>query len=266
MVEAIGRGLLAVLALAVLSGCAATDVSAPGNQPSPTAASPTPSPIVSVAAVPPTPPAVRVDTLSEASQAQAGPGAYRYNVQVPQLVGLGPHGPALNGLLRGALQRDLDDFLANAQDAQSPTDLTCTSRTIRLTGKVAVLRVDCTSSEAGVARPTTVVHTFNCDLAGSRILTLQDLFSAGSAYLDVLSNASRSQFPVQATPAADRTVAEATAPVAANFKVFLLDQTGLDIVFPDFQVAPGTAATPLVTIPYGDLQRYFAPGIADLLS
>jgi hypothetical protein len=266
MVVAIGRSLLAVLVLALLQACVATDVSAPADQPSPATPSPVPSPVASVVAVAPTPPAVRVDTLTGASPSQAGAGAYRYSVQVPQLVGLEPHGPALDARLRGVLQRDLDDFLSAAQDAQAPTDLTCTSQTIRVTVKLAVLRVDCTSSQAGVARPTTVIHVFNCDLAGSRILTLQDLFSAGSAYLDVLSTMSRSQFPVQATPAADRTVAEATAPVADNFKAFALDRSGLDIFFPDFQVAPSTAAAPQVTVSYGDLQRYFAPGIADLVS
>jgi len=263
MVVAIGRGLLAVLVLTGLAACAATDVSAPIDRPSPTLV---PSPVASVATVPATPPALRVDTLTGSSDAQAGAGAYRYSVQVPQLVGLAPHGPALDGVIRGALQRDLDDFLATAQDAPAPTVLTCTSRTIRLTAKLAVLRVDCTSSQAGVARPTTIVHTFNCDLAGARILTLQDLFSSGSAYLDLLSTAARSQFPAQATPAADRTVAQATAPVADNFKAFLLDQAGLTIVFPDFQVAPGTAAAPLVSVSYDDMRRFLAPGITDLLT
>jgi len=203
---------------------------------------------------------------SGASPAQSGPGAYRYSVEVPQLVGVAAHGQTLDGLIRGALQRDLDAFLTAAQDAQAPTDLTCMSRTIRVTTKLAVLRVDCTSIQTGVARPTTVTHTFNCDLVGTRILTLQDLFSAGSAYLEVLSEAARARFPAQATPAADRSIVDGTAPVPANFKAFLLDQSALLIVFPDFQVSPGSAAAPQVAVAYGDLQRYFAAGIADLLA
>jgi Protein of unknown function (DUF3298) len=267
MMMAIGRGLLAVLVLAVLPSCTATDVAPPAaDQASPATPTPVPSPAASVVVVPPSPPAVRIEPLSGASQSQAGPGAYRYSVQVPQLVGVALHGEALDGLIRGTLQRDVDDFLSAAQDAQSPTDLTCTSQTIRLTAKLAVLRVDCTSSQAGVARPTTVVHTFNCDLAGARILTLQDLFRAGSAYLDLLSNAARSQFPPEATPAADHTVAQGTAPVAANFRAFLLDQAGLVVVFPDFQVAPGTAAAPQVSVSYDDLRRYLAPAVLDLLT
>jgi hypothetical protein len=267
MVVAIGRGLLAVLLLQGLLACGAAGVS-PAPQADRTAASPStaPSPVASVVPVFPSPPAVRVDMESGASPSQSGPGAYRYSVQIPQLVGVAMHGETLDALIRGTLQRDLDTFLSAAQDAQSPTGLTCSSSTVRVTVKLAVLRVDCTSSQAGVARPTTITHTFNCDLVGTRILRLQDLFSAGSAYLDVLSEAARARFPPQATAAADLSIIDGTAPVADNFKVFLLDQASLVIVFPDFQVAPGSAAAPEVTVSYDDLQHYFAAGIADLLA
>jgi len=259
---AIGRTLLVGLLLLSLAACADSDVPPPAVR----EATPAPSPVASVAAPLPSPPTVRVDRMTAASAAQAGPGAYRYDVQVPQLVGVEPHGQALDSEIRDTLQRDVNDFLAAAQSAQSPTDLTCASQAVRLTGKLAVLRVDCTSSQAGVARPVTVTHTFNCDLAGARILTLQDLFSAGSAYLDVLSGAARSQFPPHATPAAGRSVADATAPVAANFRAFLLGPTALVIVFPDFLTAPATAAPPEVSVSYDDLERYFAPRITDLLT
>lgn len=263
MVVAVGRIVIALVAVSGLTACAADTT--PGAAPEQTAEA-APSPVASVVAVSPSPPTVRVETQASASPAQSGPGAFRYSVQIPQLVGLTLHGQAIDSLIRGAIQRDLDAFLAAAQDAQAPTDLTCISRTIRVTAKLAVLRVDCTSSQAGVARPTTVTHTFNCDLAGARILQLQDLFGAGSAYLDVLSTATRSQFPPQATPVAGRTLLDGTAPIADNFKAFLLDRASMVIVFPGFQRSPSTAAEPEVTISYDDLHRYLAPGIADLLT
>jgi hypothetical protein len=267
MMVAIGRGLLAVLVMQGLLACAATDAPpAPATDQTAPPPSPAPSPVASVVPVAPSPPTVRVDVESGASASQSGPGAYRYSVQVPQLVGVAAHGQTLDGLIRGTLQRDVDTFLTAAQDAQAPTDLTCTSRTIRVTTKLAVLRVDCTSSQARVARPTTVTRTFNCDLAGARILALQDLFGPGSAYLEVLAEAARARFPAQATPAADRSIIDGTAPVADNFKAFLLDQSALVIVFPDFQVSPASAAAPQVTVSYDDLKRYFAAGIADLLA
>jgi hypothetical protein len=267
MVVAIGRGLLAVLVLQGLLACSATDVPpAPEANRAAPSASAAPSPVASVVPVSPSPPTVRIDMENGASPSQSGPGAYRYSVQIPQLVGVATHGDTLDTLIRATVQRDLATFLSAAQDAQSPIDLTCMSSTVRVTTKLAVLRVDCTSSQTGVARSATVTHTFNCDLAGTRILRLQDLFSGGSAYLDVLSEAARARFPVQATPAADRSIVDGTAPVADNFKAFLLDQGELVIVFPDFQVAPGSAAAPKVAISYDDLQRYFAAGIASLLS
>ena len=267
MVVAIGRGLLAVVVLQAMLACAATDLSAPTTNRTtpPTSAPASPGPSASPVAAATSPPTVRLDPEDGSSQAQTGPGAYRYAVQVPQLVGVAPHDQTVNALIRGTLQRDLDTFLTAAQDAQSPTDLTCSSRTVRMTVRLAVLRVDCTSSQTGVARPTTVTHTFNCDLSGARILTLQDLFSEGSAYLDVLSSAARAKLPPQTAPAADLSIVGGTAPVANNFRAFLLDQAALVIVFPDFQVA-GTIAAPQVAISYDDLQRYFATGIADLLA
>jgi hypothetical protein len=263
---AIGRTALAVSVLLGLQACGATDVPPPAAGQTTSSARSATSPVTPAVAGPPSPPTVRVDTVSGASTSQAGAGAYRYSVQVPQLVGLEPHGKTLDSLIRGTIQRDVDAFLTAAQDAQTPTDLTCTNRTVRVTVNLAVFRVDCTSSQVGVDHPGTATHTFNCDLADTRVLTLQDLFSAGSGYLVVLSTAARTQFPPQATPAADRTVADGTAPVAANFKAFLLDRAALVIVFPDFQVAPGQAAEPQVSISYDDLQRYLAPGISKLLT
>jgi len=263
MVVALGRMVLAVLAVAGLAACGTADLPPQVlDQPPPTSAGAAPS----LVAAQPSPPTIRVDVERGASAGQSGPGAYRYDVEVPQLVGVPLHGDALDAMIHGVLQRDLGAFLSAAQDAQAPTDLTCTSHTVRVTSKLAVLRVDCTSSQAGVARPTTVTHTFNCDLARARILTLQDVFGRGSTYLDVLTTAARSQFPTDATPTADQTVAQGTAPVADNFKAFLLDRTALVVVFAGFQVAPGSAAAPQVSISYEDLQRYLAPGISDLLT
>jgi hypothetical protein len=260
---------LLALALVGLVGCETADV-APAPTAVPTAASPAPSPVATAAAtatVIPSPPTVRVDTLSGASATQTGAGAYKYSVQVPQLVGLPVHDQSLDTQIRGVLQRDVNDFTltaADAPDSAQESELTCGSKTVRLTGRLAVVRVDCTEYEAGTAHPASLTHTFNCDLANARILALQDLFGTGAGYLDTLSESARAQLSDRTTPDDVPTMQQGTAPVADNFKAFLLSQGGLVIVFARYQVANGSAGQPEVSIPYDAVKRYFATGITDL--
>jgi hypothetical protein len=139
----------------------------------------------------------------------------------------------------------------------------CRSRTVRLTGRLAVLRVDCTEYQTGAAHPSSRTRTFNCDLAVGRLLALQDLFGIGSAYLSVISEAARDQL-ARLHAVDDRTLADGTAPAAANFRDFLLTQAALVIVFARYQVAPGAAGQPEVSIPYPALEKYLAPGVLTL--
>jgi len=262
--------LLFVLVLApfVLAGCEATNVQqapAPAlDQPAP----PSPTPAVT-AGTRPSPPAVQMEVLAGASSAPSGPGAYRYRVEVPRLDGSAVHLGAVDVAIRGTLQRQVDEFVAQARAtaaARAPSDLECASRAVRLTARLAVLRVDCTEQLAGAPRPDLVTHTFNCDLVGGRILALEDLFSGGSTYLDVLSGAARAQLRARLPPGDDRTLDDGTAPVASNFKVFLLDRPALVIVLPGRYRPADTSGPPEVPVAYADLQRYLARGVADLIA
>ena len=257
------RSLLTAAALGGLVACETTAV--PSSRPG-QAGQPAPSPIASAAAVSASPPSVRLQTWSDASAAQTGPGAYRYRVEVPQLEGLALRSDVVDARIRGILQRQVSDFLAAAAAAPSASVLTCTSRTVRVTAKLVVLRVDCSSTQGGAARPNVWTQTFNCDLTAARILALQDLFRVGYAYLDVLSAAARAQVPAQATSVADRSLAAATAPVVNNFRAFLLDTEGLVIVLADVRADPRTADAAQVSIPYEQLERYLARGVTDLLT
>jgi hypothetical protein len=260
-----GRVLLLALALPWLLACETADVQAPSPSPD-QSSTPEPSPVASLAAAAPSPPTMRLAVLNGATPIQNGPGAYRYTVQIPQLEGAVLHAQTIDALIYATLKRDLDDFLATAQTAPTLTELTCMGGAVRLTPKLAVLRVDCATSAAGASHPTVVMHTFNCDLLTARVLRLQDLFGAGSGYLEVLSNAAHMQFPAEATADADRSVADSTAPVVDNFRAFLLNRGALVVLFPGIRVAPGATAQPEVTVPYESLQRYFAAGIADLIT
>lgn len=264
-------GRILILAAAVaLAGCEATDVQ-PISPVTELPSAPLPSPTASpspAAARSPSPPTVRMDMLSGASAAKAGPGSYTYKVEVPQLEGLGAHATSIDNVIRASLQRVVDDFVAEARDASAgpaTSDLACLGKAVRLTPSLAVLRVDCSERMAGVDQVDTAAHSFNCDLSGGRVLTLQDLFSSGSGYLDVLSAAARTQLRNRLPAGDDRTLDDGTAPVVDNFRAFLLERQGMVVVLPGRYRPAGTTAALEVTVPYGDLEHYFARSVSDLV-
>jgi hypothetical protein len=263
-VRAPGALLLAALASAGVLACESAGPAADeggGPSPSPSIASPGP-PSPSPSAAPPT---ARIASLAGSSQNGTGPGAYRYQVEYPQLDGLGSRAQGLDVLIQTAMQRAVDDFVdlaragAAAPDARSELD--CRGRAVRLTGRLAVLRVDCTEADAGAGGPRDSTYTFNCDLAGARLLALQDLFRAGSAYLSAISDEARRQLG-RLGAGDDRSLKDATAPVVASFRSFLLLPAALVIVFPAYR--PPGAGRPEVSMPYATLERYLAPGVQDL--
>lgn len=265
-----GRLLAALVVAAALSACEAVDVQPPPvAQVSPPPASPAasaPPPTASPSPSPsPSPVTVRVDALTGVSPSATGPGAYRYRVEAPQLEGAGTRGQTLDVVIRATLQRDIDDFVDDAATGPSPSELTCTSRTVRLGSRLAVLRVDCTVRLAG-AQPVLTARAFNCDLAGGRVLALQDLFGAGSTYLDVLSQAARSQLRSRLPAGDDRMLDDGTAPIADNFKTFLLARDSLVIVLPSRYQVAGASALLEVPVPYDDVHRLLARGVNDLLA
>ena len=262
-VVAIGRLLLAALLPGALAACGTADVSPPAaDQLSP----PPPSPIVSAApSAAPAPPPTPVDALTGNSPPSTGPGAYRYRVEVPQLEGAGSRAQAVDAFIRSAVQRAVDGFLDEARAAPAgpaPSDLACTGRTVRTSVRLAALRVDCSERLAGADRRAAGTLTFNCDLGAGRVLSLQDLFAAGRAYLDVLSEAARTQLRPRLPAGDERALEDATGPVVDNFRTFVLDRTALVLVLTGRLEAPGQLE---VAVPYADLQRYLGPGVPDLL-
>ena len=257
------RVLLAALASTLLMGCGAT---APGQDQGGDAAGGSPgSPAAAEASPSPGVPRARIVSLSGTSPVGSGPGAYHYRVDYPQLDGLSSRAQTIDVLIQATIQRDVDDFVDEARASGSVrSELRCQAGAVRLTARLAVLRVDCTESGGSADRPRMATRTFNCDLAGARLLALQDLFTTGSGYLDVIADEARRQL---ARPGADvqGPLEEGTAPVVANFAAFLLDQGGLVIALPRY-AAPGSSSPPQVSMPYATLQRYLAAGILDLVT
>lgn len=214
-----------------------------------------------------TPPSVQVAVSTGSSSNLNGPGAYRYRVEYPQLEGDVGKLRAINATIQSTIQRDITAFMGAASSGPAATglsELDCKSRTVRAGVSLAVLRVDCAENHPGVANTSS--HTFNCDLRRGRVLALQDLFTQGSQYLNVLSEAAGQQLRSQLPPDDQRALADVTAPIVDNFKNFLLQEDALVIVFAKLRAPPGAAGPPEVDISYRDLERYFAPGIKQLVA
>jgi hypothetical protein len=218
------------------------------------------------------PPAVQTMTLTGASAGTSGPGAYRYRVEYPQIGGPPVLVRSINAAIQGTLQRQVNDFVAAARVSTATaavSELACSSRTVRVTPRLAVLRTDCTRHLAGDPGPTSLVDTFNVDLTRGRLLALQDLFSAGSRYLTVLSDESRQQLRSSLPGADDAALQAGTGPAVDDFVAFLLERDALVIVFAQYRPAAGPAGEagpPEVSIPYPHLERYFAAATIDLLA
>ncbi len=261
------RAVVVVVALLPMA-LAACGVTAPAvtSQPEATGTQPA-SP--SAAALNPTSTRVRTEVLVGSSPDGNGAGAYRYRVEYPQLDGNPGLVRGVDSVIEGRIRRDVAEFLDAARTGPlgaRPSDLECMSRTDRATARLAVLRVDCTEEQAGAARPNAPNHTFNCDLIRGRVLTLQDLFTQGSEYLTVLSEAARQQLRAKLVSGDDKTLSEGTSPAVANFKDFLLEKDALVVVFAKYQGAVGADGQPEVDISYGDLERYFASGVKELVA
>lgn len=257
------RRLLLALAPLALAACAAT-ATTPRADPNPTDV----QTAASASRTPPVPPPVQVQVLSGASPNPSGPGAYRYSVEYPQLAGMSGRLQAIDADVQGTMQRQVDDFVDAARaapEAAAGSQLTCASRAVRVTARLAVLRVDCTDSLAGARRAGTESQTFNCDLDAGTVLRLQDLFRTGAGYLNVISQTALQQLSAHSAASDGATLAARTAPIADNFKHFLLGPHDLVIIFAGGQTASGGTGQPNeVTVSYASLERYLAPGVEQL--
>ncbi len=104
------------------------------------------------------------------------------------------------------------------------------------------------STYEGGAHPNTGYISFIYDETGNR-LELADLFRSDANYLDRLSTLSRKELSAREFAEAGM-IDAGTEPTVENFSVFIIENTGLTLVFSPYQVAPYAAGEQLVTIPW----------------
>ena len=108
----------------------------------------------------------------------------------------------------------------------------------------------------GGAHGNTTFNTLTFDLKNSRVLTLDDLFVAGSSPLDVIAPMAQQDLQGTLGEMTDaKWLADGTAPTAENYANWVLTPDSLVFTFPQYQVAAYAAGPQEVTIPLSALSN-----------
>jgi hypothetical protein len=116
---------------------------------------------------------------------------------------------------------------------------------------------------AGMAHPLHFSYTFNYDYVNQGLISsLDQLFKPGSGYTKFISNYCKQDLKRQAKEN-DYTLDkdylnQGTAYNKDNYKVFTIDENGLNIIFIVNQVGPYAIGEQTVKIPKGKLMKYLA--------
>ncbi len=229
-----------------------------------------PAPSSTAATSPPTTspalPTVVDDVLRGGSEADR----YTYEQTFPRLQGLVDLSvqDAINAQILTEVTAIVDDFVAGTDGYPDPSGPSADQRSA-LKGSYEVSRIDdallstrvhASPYFAGAAHPGSVQVTFNFDLRTGKRLALADLFTADVPYLATLSAHSRLLLATQpGIGGLPEFVTPGTEPTADNFAHWTLSDQDLVITFDQYQVAPGAAGTPHVSIPFASLRTILDP-------
>jgi hypothetical protein len=106
----------------------------------------------------------------------------------------------------------------------------------------------------GMAHPTTTIFTQNFDMRG-HFLTLEELFTPNSGYLEKIAAAVGSDLTAQAKKKKFEIIEpQGYAAKAENYRNFLIRRSGLDFLFNPYQVAPGYVGALSAQVPWSALE------------
>ena len=107
---------------------------------------------------------------------------------------------------------------------------------------------------------TTSYKTFTFDTETGTPLSLTDVFSPGTHYLEKLSVLSRAKLSVAIGKKSDtNSIERGTTPEGKNFENFYLDGTSLDLLNPPYQVPPNSAGPQALNVPLSELSSILKP-------
>jgi hypothetical protein len=207
---------------------------------------------------------IAIRTIADGDSA----AGWSVTARVPTLTGPAAADPAWSGfeaLLDAVLAAEIEKFLTNFAAWEAPDSALVSS--FDAEGSVLWARppilstvLDVSIYHAGAAHPGHYVITLVWDADRRRALTTKDLFAAGSAWPEVLSEAAQPALAADLGEMADSDwIAEGAGPDPANFTRWGLVEEGMLVFFDPYQVAPYAAGPQAVTIPYAALAKVADP-------
>ncbi len=194
--------------------------------------------------------------------------AFSWNIAVPQVSGL--ESQTAQAAINASLTQGANDALASAKkDAQAAgpceagcaggSTYKCVPNSHFIDARVVSLESTCTEMISGGAHPDSLPVTANFDATTGSQITLADLFTPGSEYLDTVSSAARAQLAnvYQYDPTAEP---DGSSAKAENFQYFLIAADGLHIIFPEYAVGPYALGIVRITVPYSALSGVVRAG------
>jgi hypothetical protein len=183
-------------------------------------------------------------------------GAWKFSFKEPVVAGVSG-ATAINTSIAAKVQAYIDAFKAQLSQGGGAGPCTLDGQFATGTNSKTVLSLGLTVAEyLGGASSETLVGCLNYGVADGAPIALQDLFTTSAAGAGALSTQSRVQLKTLLGPSADvNWMNTGTAAVMTNFAtswVFL--QTGLQITFPQLQVASAAEGTPRIVIAWSALK------------
>jgi hypothetical protein len=124
-------------------------------------------------------------------------------------------------------------------------------------GNILSLKFDIMIYISGAAHPGTHSRTVTYDLEAGSDVTLAQLFTAGSSYLDLIANYCSTELGKRNIDFGANS--SGAAPLPENYTNWNITEKGLLINFDGYQVAAFAAGPQRVTVPYSELKPVIDP-------
>ena len=189
--------------------------------------------------------------------------AFTITAQIPQLSGSDdPRVQTFNQKLDELVQKEIAVFrqeFSNAPVTEVAADsfLEVSYTLISQYADIWSFKFDFFFYNNGAAHPGDFSHTLNYDLGTGREISLGDLFTPGSNYLQMVSNFCITELRKQ--PFSDSFTTEGADPRLGNYRNWNITPEGLMITFDTYQVAPGAAGPQVILVPYAEINSIIEP-------
>lgn len=193
------------------------------------------------------------------------------DITYPAVPGEGKDVDNANAFLKSEIDKQLAIFQKEADDSAQNADIGLPANIkSSITGSGSVEEVNTRYASItmgtewyirGAAHPGHSMTTYIYDYKEKKFLAVEDLFTTGSDYLNLLSKLSKADLYEQSKSGDmgfsydEGAVNEGTKPTKENFTTVLPLKDGLAIYFGEYQVGPYAAGPQQVVIPYVKLKE-----------